>query len=227
MKYTCLMLMAVVFLCACSKINQDPEIIVEPPEPVEVRIDSMQAGKAYNITIGDTPRKVYEDLQFFAKGLDHRPYLAISRTPDTQIEALKDRIPLYFSLYFDRKPSTPVGGQIYFEDHKIKSIYTRDGTQRTAWPISSPDALRVGDPVSIIYDKLVKIQADSRYARLFDYIGMFEKNVETAYDPKQEESDVWQFNFTLDKSQNEVVRLNLVFEEGVLVKILSRYERYL
>lgn len=225
MKHVTILFVSLSLLCSCSKINTKPEIIVEPPQPIEVRLDSIQEGEIYNVKIGDAAEKVYADLQFFAKGVKQKPYLAITGFLNDRIEDLEGRIPLYGSLIFDQRPSAKKGGQIYFEGNTIKSIYSRDGNKLTTWPHGSSSALQVGDRITEIYAKLIKINGDKRFRSLFDYIGMFEKNLETGYDPSQEKSDLWQFNFSINKKQ--LVRLDLVFEEGKLVKVRSRYERYL
>lgn len=219
-----ILLITLVFFGSCLKEPLEPVIIIEPPDPVEVRLDTIEEGTLHNITIGDPAEKVYADLQLFAEDRNMPPYLSITGMLNHRIEDLKDRIPLYRALTFDRRPSSSEGGQIYFENHVIKAIYSRNGTRLLSWPRSTPHALRVGDSVSDIYEKLVKISAESRFAFLFDYIGMFHKNLETSYDHVQEQSDLWQFNFSID--DNQVMRLDLVFEAGILVKIRSRYERY-
>ncbi len=225
MKYITILFVCLYLLGACRKMNTEPEIIVEPPEPIEVKLDSIQEGEMYNVKIGDPTEKVYADLRFFAKGVQQKPYLAITGFLNDHIEDLEGRIPLYGSLIFDQRPSSKNGGQIYFEGNTIKSIYNREGKKLTKWPQGSPSALQVGDRITDIYAKLIKINNDKRFSSLFDYIGMFEKNLETDYDPLQEKSDLWQFNFSIDEKQ--VVRLDLVFEEGRLVMVRSRYERYL
>ncbi|TYR31802.1 hypothetical protein FXV77_20430 [Sphingobacterium phlebotomi] len=225
MKYITILFVCLYLLGACRKMNTEPEIIVEPPEPIEVKLDSIQEGEMYNVKIGDPTEKVYADLRFFAKGVQQKPYLAITGFLNDHIENLEGRIPLYGSLIFDQRPSSKNGGQIYFEGNNIKSIYKREGKKLTKWPQGSPSALQVGDRITDIYAKLIKINNDKRFRSLFDYIGMFEKNLETDYDPLQEKSDLWQFNFSIDEKQ--VVRLDLVFEEGRLVMVRSRYERYL
>lgn len=225
MKYITILFVCLYLLGACRKMNTEPEIIVEPPEPIEVKLDSIQEGEMYNVKIGDPTEKVYADLRFFAKGVQQKPYLAITGFLNDHIEDLEGRIPLYGSLIFDQRPSSKNGGQIYFEGNNIKSIYNREGKKLTKWPQGSPSALQVGDRITDIYAKLIKINNDKRFSSLFDYIGMFEKNLETDYDPLQEKSDLWQFNFSIDEKQ--VVRLDLVFEEGRLVMVRSRYERYL
>lgn len=225
MKYITILFVCLYLLGACRKMNTEPEIIVEPPEPIELKLDSIQEGEMYNVKIGDPTEKVYADLRFFAKGVQQKPYLAITGFLNDHIEDLEGRIPLYGSLIFDQRPSSKNGGQIYFEGNTIKSIYNREGKKLTKWPQGSPSALQVGDRITDIYAKLIKINNDKRFSSLFDYIGMFEKNLETDYDPLQEKSDLWQFNFSIDEKQ--VVRLDLVFEEGRLVMVRSRYERYL
>ncbi len=224
MKYSPFLLLLLFALGSCEKNPTVPLIIVEPPEPVEIILDSLVQGSRYNVHIGDPAEKVYSDLQSFAQENDPTAYLAVTGFLNNSIADLKDRIPLYNSLLFDEKPSSKHGGQIYFENHKIKSIYNRDGQQLTSWPQGASNALRVGDPVENIYPKLVKLNADGRYTSLFQYIGMFEKNLGKPYDHFQERSLLWNFNFSIDS--NQVMRLDLLFEDGRLVKLRSRYERY-
>jgi len=214
----------ILILASCSDSAVDPEIIVEPPMPIEVKIDSILQGARYGLTIGDNPEKIYEGLQTYVKTIDTSPYLSITGFHNTKVEDLKDRIDLYGSLILDSKPSSLEGGQIYFEGDVIKSIYNRDGKKLLLWPKSSANPLRVGDKVVDIYEKLLKIKAEARHAHFFDYIGMFEKKINKPFDPKQRSSNLWQFSFSEDKKN--IVLVDLVFENQVLVKIKSRHERY-
>lgn len=214
-----------VVLTSCLKEPVEPQVIVEPPQPVEVKLDSIVQGTLYNVTIGDEAEKVYSDLQQFSETEKPIAYLGITGQFNTKLHDLENRIPLYSALILDRKPSSPEGGQIYFEGNVIKSIYSRNGIKLQTWPNSSSTALKVGDIVDTVYDKLTKLHSESRYAGLFAYIGMFDKNIETEFDPIQEKSTLWQFSIAED--DKNFIRIDLVFEDGILTKIRSRHERYL
>lgn len=216
----------VLLFASCLKHDAtNPEIIVEPPMPVEVKLDSILTGSLYNVTVGTGAEEVYKGLQGFSNAKGKIEYLSITGTHNMALEDLKDRIPLYNSLILDRKPSLPQGGQIYFENNEIASIYYRDGKKVASWPWDAADPLRVGDPVTVIYDKLVKLQKNPDYARMFDYIGMFEKNMGKPFDAFQNKSALWQFSIAED--DKNFIRVDLVFEDAKLIKIRSRHERYL
>src|SRR5690606_36599792 len=85
-------LIGAVFITSCSKEPLDPKVIVEPPEPVEVKLDSILQGSLYNVTIGDNSEKVYTDLQMYAK--DEKPivYLGVTGQFNTELEDLENRI---------------------------------------------------------------------------------------------------------------------------------------
>src|SRR5690606_30345540 len=147
-----------------------PEVIVEPPEPVEIKLDSIMLGTLYNVTIGDNAESVYADLQIYAKGETPIGYLGITGQFNDRLEDLENRIILYRSLVLDRKPSAKEGGQIYFANDVIKEIYNRDGVKLKSWPNSSSGALKVGDPVNSIYRKLIDLRRKPHYAGLLEYI---------------------------------------------------------
>lgn len=128
------------------------------------------------------------------------------------------------SRLFPKLAISKNGGQIYFENNTIKSIYNRHGKKLSTWPEGSPSALQVGDRVEDIYSKLISIEANKHFTPLFQYIGMFDKNINAPFDRMQEESSLWHFNFSIDSQQ--VMRLDLIFEGEILIKIRSRYERY-
>lgn len=216
---------AVLLLSSCMKENDGPEIIVEPPWPIEVKVDSIMSGTLYNLTVGDHAEEVYKGLQGLTDSKGKIEYLSITGLFNTKVEDLKDRIPLYNALRFDQKPSSPLSAYINFKGDKIESIYYRDGNRTSKWPNDAADALQVGDPVSSVYDKLVKLEKNTKYARMFEYIGMHEKNMNKSFDSFQNKSKLWQFSIIQD--DKNFIRINLEFKDAKLVKIRSRHERYL
>lgn len=214
------------FVSCLKNDSDDPEIIIEPPFPIEVKLDSIQTGSLYNVTVGNSAEEVYKGLQEFTDSKGKISYLAITGVLNTTLTDLKDRIPLYNGLILDQKPSNPLSSQIYFKGGKIESIYYRNSPNKLSrWPVDASDPLKIGDPVENIYDKLVALQKDGRYARFFEYMGLFEKNMDKPFDTFQNKSNLWQFSVTVD--DKNFIRVGLVFENAVLVKIRSRHERYL
>lgn len=214
-----------VLFSSCIKEEGGPEIVVEPPEPIEVKIDSILTGSLYNVTIGTAAEEVYTGLQGFTNARGKIQYLGIVGLLNMKVTDLKDRIVSYNSLILDQKPSVAFGGQIYFKGDKIESIYFRNGAKTSSWPNNANDPLRVGDPVATIYDKLIQLEKDSRFTRFFEYIGMFEKNMDRPFDAFQSRSNKWQFSIVED--DKNFIRVDLEFKEAKLVKIRSRHERYL
>jgi len=218
-------LMSSLLFFSCIKDNKDLEPIVEPPWPIEVKTDSIMTGTLYNVTVGMSAEEVYKGLQGFSNAKGKIEYLSITGLLNVGVNSLKDRIPLYKGLILDQKPSSVSAGQIYFKNNKIESIYQRDGVRLTKWPYDAGDPLRLGDPVESIYDKLKKLESDSRYTRLFEYIGMFEKNLDRPFDSIQKKSTLWQSSIAED--DKNFIRIDFVFDNEKLVKIRSRHERYL
>ncbi|WP_164123267.1 MULTISPECIES: hypothetical protein [Sphingobacterium] len=228
MRLSLLLLGSVGLLFAsCLKNDTDgPEIIVEPPFPAEVILDSIQTGSLYNVTVGASAEEVYKGLQGGTDSKGKMNYLGITGVLNTKLSDLKDRIPLYNGLILDQRPSNPLSAQIYFKDGKIESIYYRNSPNKLSrWPADARVPLKVGDPLESIYGKLVGLEKDNRYTRFFEYIGLFEKNIDKPFDTFQNKSNLWQFSITVD--DKNFIRVDLVFENAVLVKIRSRHERYL
>src|SRR5690606_37986219 len=94
-------LVGVAFITSCSKEPVDPQVIVEPPEAVEVKLDSIMQGTLYDVTIGDNAESVYADLQMFSKQEKPIAYLGITGQFNDRLEDLENRIILYSSLVLD------------------------------------------------------------------------------------------------------------------------------
>ncbi len=228
MRLSLLLLSSVGLLFASCLKNDtnDPEIIVEPPFPVEIKLDSIQSGSLYNVTVGNSAEEVYKGLQGFTDSKGKVDYLAITGVLNTKVTDLKDRIQLYNGLILNQQPSSALASQIYFKNNKIESIYYYNSPNKLSrWPVDAGNPLKVGDSVESIYDKLVALHKDNRYTRFFEYIGLFEKNMDKPFDTFQNKSNLWQFSITVD--DKNFTRVDLIFENAVLVKIRSRHERYL
>jgi len=223
--FTLILMSSLLFFSCIKDDNTDLEPIVEPPWPVEVKTDSIMTGNLYNVSIGMSAEEVYKGLQGFSNAKGKIEYLSISGVLNVGINSLKDRIPLYSGLILDQKPSSVSSGRINFKNNKIESIYSRDGVRLIKWPYDAVDPLRLGDPLESIYDKLKKLESDSRYKRLFEYIGMFEKNMDRPFDTIQKKSTLWQSRIAED--DKNFVSIDFIFENEKLVKIRSRHERYL
>jgi len=217
-------IMAIVFLSACAKEKDNTEIIVEPPFPYEVTVDSILSGSQYNMNIGDSPEQTYTHLQAYSKAQKHTPYLSMYRSNAKQLAELKDRIPLYWSLFLDSQPSSPSSPRIYFENNKVKAIYFRDGKRISSWPMNGTYRITEGDALTTIYDKLVKISQDKKYSNLFQYLGLFEKNLDLGFDPYHTETSSWQYNFTVH--EKDIHMVSIYFKNNKLHMIKTKVSKY-
>src|SRR5690606_20386646 len=137
----------------------------------------------------------------------------------TTVKDLKDRIPLYNQLLFDETRGTSRGIQVYFENGRIKSIWTNNGDKLNRWPTGGPasDRLSVGDPISTVYPKLVKLGVSAMYARRFERISLGDKNTATEFDPILADASQWYFSMPAQEKRFYVYYL--YFEKGALLAI--------
>ena len=212
-------LAAMLLLVSCGQPEFEPEIVGPEPEPVFVlESDSITSGEMLGIGIGSTAAEAYEAIQEVQRG-KNSPHLQIVSNVFTRVTDLKDRLHLYSQLLFDETRGTSRGVQVYFENDKIKSIWTNNGDKLTGWPSDKqvPARLSVGDPVSEVYPKLIKLSTDMRYAIRFGRISLFDKNTEKPFDPIMADSPQWYFSLPAGEKRFHVYYLH--FDEGRLAAI--------
>lgn len=220
MKQLSVFLLVLFLLPACKKEAIPPKWIIEPPTNRLVSSDTLTTGQQWGLTIGQSSADLYAKIQEIRV---ERKITGLSVVGNvfTGLEGLENMIPLYTSIYLDKKVGTGTGIQIYFSDNKVKSIYTNDGLALTKWPIGTGESstVAVGDKIDGIYNKLVAIKKISTYASRFEYIGIFFKDITKVYDPKMSASPQWYFSAPL--SDKKFIELQLNFTSGKLVSIYS------
>lgn len=193
------------------------------PDPIPPRListDTLSSGAFWGIAIGENSADIYTKIQ--AMRIERNiGGMGIVNNVYTDIEALESKIPLYTSIFLDEAKGTGTGIQIGFADDKVKTIFTNDGVQLNYWPLinSADAAVAVGTPINKLYQKLVNIKKQAAYAKKFERISIFSKDVNKAYDPQMSASPQWYFASVITDTRYNRVILN--FTAGKLVSIYS------
>ncbi|SDF52407.1 hypothetical protein SAMN05216464_11989 [Mucilaginibacter pineti] len=221
MKQLSIFFLVLLLFPACKKEATDStKIIVEPPPTKIISSDTLTTGQQWGLTIGQSSADLYAKIQEI-RAERKITNLSVVGSVFTNLEGLENKIPLYTSIYLDKKVGTSTGIQIYFSNNKVKSIYTNDGVVLPKWPmdIGVNSTVAVGDNIDGIYNKLVAIKKISAYTSRFEYIGIFDKDITKVYDPQMSASPQWYFSVSVgDKKYN---RVQLNFTSGKLVSIYS------
>ncbi|EOR93096.1 hypothetical protein ADIARSV_3736 [Arcticibacter svalbardensis MN12-7] len=220
MKRLLLFILPFIVLSACLKEKEEP-IIIEPPVQLLLDSDTLVAGEKWGLTIGESTEALYpkiKELQF-AKPIT---YLGIVGNVFTGIDGLESTIPLYQSVFLDETKGTSSGIQISFSDDKVNSIYTNEGKSLTKWPSNTNANATIlkGDQIDKIYGKLANISKISSYAKKFERVSIFSKDVAKDYDPYMSLSSHWEFYASMDEKKHYEVSLD--FKEGKLISIAYR-----
>lgn len=214
MKNALFLLLVSASIISCEKFDSPAS-----EDPKVISVDTLRSGQKWGLVIGDSCTDVYAALQELeiAEGLD---YLGIASNVFTRLEDIEARIPLYTSVFLDETQATTTGIQIYYSDNKVKSIWMNNGMQLTRWPLDtdSSAAISVNLPVDSIYNRLVNIRSNESYAKLFQRISIFYKNLETPYDPHMKQSAQWHFGFGVNSARFYQVILN--FSSGRLSSMI-------
>ncbi|OOQ61431.1 hypothetical protein BC343_20920 [Mucilaginibacter pedocola] len=209
-------------MAACIKEN-GPKNETGGPDPIPPKIlsrDTLTTGGLWGINIGQNSADIYTNLQ--AMRVDRSlGGMGIVNNVYSSLEGLENTLPLYTSVFLDEAKGTSTGVQIGFADDKVKTIFNNNGVQFSQWPQgNSADArVTVGDPVTAVYQKLVKIKAQGTYANKFERISIFFKDMAKAYDPQMSASPQWYFVSAISEKRHQQLTLN--FTAGKLVSIYS------
>ena len=210
-------------LNACSKQSDNgPEVIVEPPYPYAIKMDTITMGGLWNLVTGSSKKQVYDSIQ----KEQHIRYLAITGYIPTALTDIQNRFELYTTLLLDENKGTASGIQFYFENDKIKSIYLNDGTRLNRWPLSGNVAIQTGAAVQGIYDQLTAIQKNPLFSKKFERISLFSKNIQKPFDDRNMEiSNRWELSSN-SKGPKTIYTATLVFTNDKLDSIYTRQEQY-
>ncbi|MEZ0484419.1 hypothetical protein [Fibrella aquatica] len=220
-------LLALSLIWSCQpKVSVEPTTVGPEPEPYRIVRDSVKTGAYLDITIGENAATAYVKIQTLHTTKDVT-YLNIVGNVFADLSLLKERIPLYQYIVLNQKLGSDSGVQITLESQRVKSIYLNSGQQLTQWPEKQKATLsvRVGDAVSGLYDKLIKVRSIDRYANKFENILLLTKNLSTRYDEAMSLSPQWYFGYSTGQDQMDQIQVH--FQEGKVHKIyVDHYSKY-
>ncbi len=216
-----------VLIQSCLSID-GPDVgpIIEPPQMILLKKDSLVSGKHYGIVIGQTSSTAYAGMKVNHDSLDVS-YVNLVGNFVTDFSTLKERLPLYAYMTFDEKAGTSSGVQLWFEDKKLKSIYLNSGQRLGRWPenISASESVREGESSEIIAEKLKILESDSRYTFRFEHTMLGVKLLTEAYDPEMEGIPQWYFGYKIDEQLSNYVHVH--FKEGKVAYIIVNHMKTL
>lgn len=216
-----------VLLQSCFGLDgHDTGPIIEPPQMILVKKDSLVSGRHYGVEPGQTASAAYQGMQVIHDSLDV-DYVNLVANFVTNFSTLKERLPLYAYMTFDEKTGTSDGVQLWFEDKKLKSIYLNSGQRLGRWPenISASESVREGESSEIIAEKLKSLQSDSRYTFRFEHTMLGVKLLNEAYDPEMEGIPQWYFGYKVDETYVNYVHVH--FTEGKVAYIIVNHMKTL
>ncbi|QDK80089.1 hypothetical protein EXU85_16335 [Spirosoma sp. KCTC 42546] len=221
-------LLLIALITSCQTEPSISPTTTTGPEPVPFRMtrDSVLTGTYLGIPIGEGAEPVYTTIQSLqqTKGVT---YLNVVSNIFSDLAKLKDRIPLYQYIILDQQQGTDSGVQITIENKAVKSIYLNSGVKLTQWPVllMANAAVRVGDPIGTLYDKLAVIKGMTTYSNKFERISLQTKNLSTMYDQGMSQSPQWYFMYKTGPDQQDEVQVH--FTQGKVSKIaINHYTPY-
>ena len=213
-------LLAAALFTACKKAEPGNEIIIEPPFQKLIASDTLTSGQLFGLAIGQTSADLYAKLQQIQVA-EKIGGLGIVNNIYTSIDSLKTRLPLYTGIFMDEANGTSTGVQLSFENNKVKTIFLNNGTALTRWPVNfaQNSTIAIGDPVDVIYQKLVNIKKNPASAKKLERLSIFFKDSNKPYDPQMSASPQWYFVSRISAKRYTIVSLN--FTVGKLVSIYT------
>lgn len=225
-KFIALLLSAALFSGCLPDSQVDP--VTTGPEPVPYRVvkDSIETGSYLGIAIGDDAASVYPKIQSLQSSKDIAGLSVVSNI-FSDLEALRERIPLYQYILLDQQRGTDSGVQITIENRAVNAIYLNSGNKLNQWPEKgkASASVRMGDAVGDLYEKLANIRGIGAYKNKFERISLLVKNLATSYDPGMSLSPQWYFGYTTGTDTMDQIQVH--FEAGKVKKIrIDHYSKY-
>lgn len=217
-------LFSAVLFSACQSDTVDPTRVGPEPEPWRIERDSIETGSYLDIAIGDEAAAVYPKIQALRSSKGASDVSVVSNI-FSDLAPLRTTIPLYNYILLDENKGTDSGVQITNEAGKVKAIFLSSGQKLNQWPEKGNAAVKTGDDVNALYDKLSKIRESKTYQSRFERIFLMTKNLEAAYDPAMSRSPQWYFGYST--GQDSMDQIQVHFEAGKVKKILIlHYSKY-
>jgi hypothetical protein len=204
--------------CIKEKSEVEPLILCDCFSNQVIGKDSLTSGSYLGLEINKNAVDIYASIQKMNDTINFN-YLNLVGNVFSGMSQLKDRIPLYQSIYLDEQKGTDSGVQISFENNKVSKIFLNSGQQLSQWPSSGNEdtVIRNGDDVTLLYAKLLKVNKLSAYGKKFERISLFAKDLTSTYDPVLTQLPQWYFTHIPGTNLMDIIHLN--FQDGKLVKI--------
>jgi len=220
------LLLSTFLLFGClSNSETEPEIIIEPPYSSLISTDTISSGDYKQFSIGTNAEHTYAAVNLFKEeiGLD---YMNVVSNIYSDLAELEEKLPLYHYIFMDEEKGTSTGVQLGIKEDRIATIFLGNGEELEKWPTDlSQSAIRKGDEVTTLFDKLKTISQNDKYKKKFEAINLLTKDLSKPYDSQMSKSPQWYFGYTLTDNKMDVVKLN--FEEGILKNIIiNHFETY-
>lgn len=217
MKKFSLLALVILLFFSCKKDNGSPSV------------ETLTKGDLWGLQIGSSFADVYTRLQalgreknFDALSLNYQP-------PMLKPEDLQNRLSFYSGLTLQlQNPGRIEQVILYFSRDTIQSIEAGGGLpiEMAQWPadVSNQIALKKGDSVSGIYNKLLAIFQLPTYNNNYQFF-LGSKPLDKPFDPAMTKCEEWDFDFSVTISSGRVGRssVNLFFKDGELYKIVHSY----
>lgn len=220
------LLLSPFLLFGCLNTSEtEPEIIIEPPYSSLIGTDTISSGTYKQFSIGANSKATYMAVNQL-KGEIGLDYLNVVANIYSDIAELEDKLPLYHYIFMDEEKGTSTGVQLGISEDRIATIFLGNGDELEKWPTDlSQSAIRKGDEVATLFDKLKTISQNDKYKKKFEAINLLTKDLSKPYDYQMSKSPQWYFGYTLTDNKMDVVKLN--FEEGILQNIIiNHFETY-
>ena len=220
------LLLSTFLLFGClSNSETEPEIIIEPPYSSLISTDTISSGDFKQFSLGTNAEHTYAAVNLFKEeiGLD---YMNVVSNIYSDLAELAEKLPLYHYIFMDEEKGTSTGVQLGIKEDRIATIFLGNGEELEKWPTDlSQSAIRKGDEVTTLFDKLKTISQNDKYKKKFEAINLLTKDLSKPYDSQMSQSPQWYFGYTLTDNKMDVVKLN--FEEGILKNIIiNHFETY-
>lgn len=219
MKKVIALLGLVIFLAGCKKNNL---IGPEPGSWYTTKIDTLNSGEYWGIQIGEDRETVYNKLRTI-RNEKKISSLYVSTPSLNSLTSIKDKLSFYngITLTASLLPKS-ITIRIIFADEVVSAIYSNMNTngQLTNWPANMDNtvAIRPGDSIPTLYNKLVALNNNPLYAAYFNGIGLSEKNLAKDYENGMSTSNPWYAESRPE--EKKITLLNLIFNNTELDTII-------
>ncbi|HMG10555.1 MAG TPA: hypothetical protein VK609_18715 [Mucilaginibacter sp.] len=217
MKRMFVLAIPVLLLFSCKKENTFPQV------------ETITRGSKWNLRIGSSSADVYTQLQQLGKEKDFYD-VAVNQQPVSSLQEIQHRFEFYHAITLETKTGALDRVIIQLGQDKINSIEAGGALpdEIPKWPQNASDnmAIKKGDPITGIYDKLLAIYKMPAYGNY--RIILSDKPLDKPFDPNMVNYEEWGFSFFVDVKPGKSGRFSVIlnFKNGELNKITNEYSEF-